>query len=63
MKKILMHFSENILSRSQMKSIKGGYDEPPQCGKCKSDSRYWCNLTLSQTCSCEISENKECEAG
>ena len=54
MKKILMHFSENILSRSQMKSIKGGYDEEPPvgCWPCKDDARFLCSIQIGGDCKC-----------
>ena len=32
MKKILMNFSENVLSRSQMKAVRGGSDTPGEGG-------------------------------
>ncbi len=52
MKKILMNFSENVLSRSQMKAVRGGYEE--EGGACpgtyyttlqKCDTRCLCSPT------------------
>ena len=35
MKKVLMNFSENVLSRSQMKVVKGGNEDTPgESGAC-----------------------------
>jgi hypothetical protein len=55
MKKILMHFSENILSRSQMKAIKGGEEYGGSaCTRCYDNRDYICSIQTHGGCECNV---------
>ncbi len=52
MKKILMNFSENVLSRSQMKAVMGGYEEEGACPGTYYTTLQKCELGCPQRCLC-----------
>ncbi|MCU0470053.1 MAG: hypothetical protein MUF58_15780 [Arcicella sp.] len=61
MKKILLSFSESLISREQMRKIKGGYEEEYGCKKCKDDSSYLCSIAFGGGCECNVTGlSKEC---
>ena len=63
MKKILMNFSENVLSRSQMKAVRGGNDDAPgeggtaggtACTRCYDNRDYICSIQTHGGCECNV---------
>lgn len=54
MKKILMNFSENILSRSQMKAIRGGDEYGTACTRCADNKDYICSIQIHGGCECNV---------
>lgn len=57
MKKILMNFSENVLSRNQMKAVRGGSDELGEGGGAACPGTYYstkqlCELSCPVRCIC-----------
>lgn len=55
MKKLLMDFSENILSRNQMKAVMGGLQDPEEGGACPGtyySTKQKCELSCPTRCLC-----------
>ncbi|WP_336913211.1 hypothetical protein [Runella sp.] len=65
MKNLIIQFSNNVLSRSQMRAIKGGYEDEGGavgCWPCKDDARFLCSIKIGGGCECNRSDlGKDCQ--
>lgn len=64
MKKLLLKFSNSVLTRDELKKITGGV-EGEGCPKCKADQSFMCGIDIGGGCICRASlpegSTKDCE--